>query len=47
MDYGLEPGFEPKHIDRKSIYIHLEARIQYLQDFLDWSSGEFNAPSIP
>lgn len=40
MDYGLGPGFEPKHIDRKSLYTSLEERIKYLHYFLDFNSGE-------
>ncbi|KAJ5586940.1 uncharacterized protein N7459_002705 [Penicillium hispanicum] len=43
MDYGLGSGFEPKHVDRKSIYVHLEDRIKYLQDFLEWSSADVEA----
>lgn len=40
MDYGLDPGFEPKHIDRKSLHTNLEARINYLKYFLDFNAGE-------
>jgi hypothetical protein len=40
-DYGLDPaGFEPKHIDRKALYVSLEERIKYLHDFLDFNSGK-------
>lgn len=43
MDYGLDPGgFEPKHIDRKSLYTSLEERIKYLHHFLDFNAGEHN-----
>ncbi|KAJ5364086.1 uncharacterized protein N7496_009799 [Penicillium cataractarum] len=42
-DYGLGPGFEPKHIDRKSIYVNLEERIKYLHDFLDFNSADIEA----
>lgn len=44
-DYGLGPGFEPKHIDRKSLYVNLEERIKYLHDFLDFNSGKYLNPS--
>ncbi|KAF3394570.1 hypothetical protein F1880_005133 [Penicillium rolfsii] len=43
-DYGLDPvGFEPKHIDRKAIYVSLEERIKYLHDFLDFNSADIEA----
>jgi hypothetical protein len=29
-----------KHIDRKDLYTNLEARIQYLHTFLDFSSSQ-------
>lgn len=40
MNYGLGLGFEPKHIDRKSLYTSLEERIKYLHYFLDFNSGK-------
>ncbi|EPS27858.1 hypothetical protein PDE_02802 [Penicillium oxalicum 114-2] len=42
-DYGLGSGFEPKHIDRKSLYVSLEERIKYLHDFLDFNSTDIEA----
>lgn len=39
MDYRLGSGFEPRHIDRKSLYTSLEERIKYLHHFLDFNSG--------
>lgn len=41
-DYGMGPGFEPKHIDRKSLYVSLEERIKYLHDFIDFNSGKLS-----
>lgn len=38
-DYGLGPGFEPNHVDRKSLYVNLEERIKYLHNFLEWTNG--------
>ncbi|KAK3311104.1 Protoglobin-domain-containing protein [Chaetomium strumarium] len=32
-----------QHIDRKSLYTNLEARIQYLHSFLDFGSGDIDA----
>lgn len=49
MDYGipgLAPGFEPKHIDCKSLYTSLEERIKYLHYFLDFNAGT-NSPRLP
>lgn len=43
-DYGLGPGFEPKHIDRKSLYTSLEERIKYLHYFLDFNAGNYAPP---
>ncbi|KAF7719882.1 Uncharacterized protein PECH_000946 [Penicillium ucsense] len=43
VDYGLGPDFEPKHIDRKSLYVSLEERIKYLHDFLDFNSTDVEA----
>jgi hypothetical protein len=40
-DYGVDLGFEPEHIDRKSLYVSLEERIKYLHHFLEWSSGMY------
>ncbi|KAF3025708.1 hypothetical protein E8E14_014185 [Neopestalotiopsis sp. 37M] len=38
------PGSRPmKHIDRKDLYTNLEARIQYLHTFLDFSSNDIEA----
>ncbi|KAJ5278938.1 hypothetical protein N7478_004310 [Penicillium angulare] len=42
-DYGLGPGFEPMHIDRKSLYVNLEERIKYLHHFIEWSSADVEA----
>lgn len=38
----MGPGFEPKHIDRKSLYVSLEERIKYLHDFIDFNSGNLS-----
>lgn len=37
------PATKPRiqHIDRKSLYTDLEARVKYLHSFLDFSSGRF------
>jgi hypothetical protein len=40
-DYGLGAGFEPKHVDRKSLYTSLEERIKYLHHFLDFNAGMY------
>lgn len=34
-----------KHIERKELYINLEARVEYMQSFLDFSSSAAN-PSV-
>lgn len=38
-----EPGYHaenhPRHVDRKALYTDLEARIDYLQRFLDFNAG--------
>lgn len=39
MDYGLGEGFQPKHVDRRSLYVSLEERIKYLHEFMEWSDG--------
>jgi hypothetical protein len=37
---SANPGTIPmKHIDRKAIFTNLEARIEYLQSFLDFSES--------
>ncbi|PYH43277.1 protoglobin family protein [Aspergillus saccharolyticus JOP 1030-1] len=43
MDYSLEPGRHMKHVDRKALYTRLEARINYLRDFLDFNSSDVEA----
>lgn len=40
-DYGMDFGFEPEHVDRKSLYVSLEERIKYLHSFLEWTSGMY------
>lgn len=41
-DYGVDlGGFEPEHVDRKSLYVSLEERIKYLHAFLEWTSGMY------
>ncbi|KAJ5157213.1 uncharacterized protein N7482_008313 [Penicillium canariense] len=45
VDYGLGPGPEPKHIDRKGLYVSLDDRIKYLHEFLDFNSGK-NRPVL-
>lgn len=40
-DYGLGVGFEPRHVDRKSLYTSLEERIKYLHHFLDFNAGMY------
>ncbi|KAJ5526838.1 hypothetical protein N7513_010997 [Penicillium frequentans] len=39
-DYGVDFGFEPEHVDRKSLYVSLEERIKYLHAFLEWTSED-------
>ncbi|ORY62110.1 Protoglobin-domain-containing protein [Pseudomassariella vexata] len=40
----MAPNSRPmKHIDRKDLYTNLEARIQYLHTFLDFSSNDIEA----
>ena len=39
MDYLLDTDRPIKHVSRKAIYTSLEARIDYLRDFLDFNSG--------
>lgn len=36
-----------QHIDRKDLYTNLEARIQYLHTFLDFSSSTYLLPRQP
>jgi hypothetical protein len=36
-----------QHIDRKELYTNLEARIQYLHSFLDFSSRTYFALTYP
>lgn len=36
-----------KHIDRRELYTSLEARIQYLHSFLDFSTRTPPSPSPP
>lgn len=38
MEIPLDPGRPIKHVSRKDIYTRLEARIDYLKDFLDFNS---------
>lgn len=35
-----------RHIEREDLYTNLEARIQYLHSFLDFSAGTPPSPSI-
>ncbi|KAI9931833.1 hypothetical protein ASPWEDRAFT_169325 [Aspergillus wentii DTO 134E9] len=42
MEYLLE-GRPVKHVDRKSLYTRLEARINYLREFLDFNSCDVEA----
>lgn len=35
-----------KHIERKDLYTNLEARIQYLHTFLDFSSSRCIVPTM-
>jgi len=46
-DYGLGVGFEPKHIDRKSLYTSLEERIKYLHHFLNFTAGMYPMALVP
>ena len=34
-----QPDQSPKHIDRKALYTSLDARLKYLQDFLNVNSS--------
>ncbi|CAG9939941.1 unnamed protein product [Clonostachys rosea f. rosea IK726] len=36
-------SYEPEHIDRKSLYTNLEARIDYLHRFLDFNENDIEA----
>ncbi|KAF7592771.1 hypothetical protein BBP40_012529 [Aspergillus hancockii] len=39
----FDTGRPIKHVDRKALYTRLEARINYLQDFLDFNSADVEA----
>jgi hypothetical protein len=39
MEALLEGGRPVKHVSRKALYTRLEARINYLKDFLDFNSS--------
>lgn len=41
MEIPLDTGRPIKHVSRKAIYTRLEARIEYLHDFLNFNSGVF------
>ena len=41
MEIPIDPGRPIKHVSRKAIYTRLEARIDYLRDFLNFNSGVF------
>ncbi|KAL2826826.1 Protoglobin-domain-containing protein [Aspergillus cavernicola] len=43
MVYFKLDGRPVKHIDRKALYTRLEARINYLKEFLDFNSGDVEA----
>ncbi|PWY72371.1 hypothetical protein BO70DRAFT_298025 [Aspergillus heteromorphus CBS 117.55] len=43
MDYNFETNRPMKHVERKALYTRLEARIEYLRDFLDFNSGDVEA----
>lgn len=43
MVYFKLDGRPVKNIDRKALYTRLEARINYLKDFLDFNSSMFPA----
>ncbi|KAI9375717.1 Protoglobin-domain-containing protein [Aspergillus egyptiacus] len=43
MVYFELDGREVKHVDRKSLYTNLEARINYLKEFLDFNSNDIEA----
>lgn len=40
MEHSMASGPEPKHVDRKMLYVSLEERIKYLHDFLDFNAGK-------
>ncbi|KAL2871092.1 protoglobin family protein [Aspergillus lucknowensis] len=42
VDFKLD-GRPVKHIDRKALYTRLEARIDYLKEFLDFNSSDVDA----
>lgn len=39
MEIPIDTGRPIKHVSRKAIYTRLEARIEYLRDFLNFNSG--------
>jgi hypothetical protein len=39
MEALLEGGRPVKHVSRKALYTRLEARLNYLKDFLDFNSS--------
>ncbi|CAG8042148.1 unnamed protein product [Penicillium olsonii] len=41
MDYRMPP--EPKHVDRKLLYVNLEERIKYLHHMLDFGAADVEA----
>jgi hypothetical protein len=40
MERLLDEGFQPKHVDRKALYVNFEERIKYLHDFLEFGIGK-------
>jgi hypothetical protein len=40
MEKLLDEGFQPKHVDRKALYVNFEERIKYLHDFLEFGIGK-------
>lgn len=47
MVYFKLDGRPVKKIERKALYTHLEARVNYLKDFLDFNSSTQPIPPSP
>ncbi|CAL5867605.1 uncharacterized protein PFLUO_LOCUS1824 [Penicillium psychrofluorescens] len=43
MERLLDNGFQPKHVDRKALYVNFEERIKYLHDFLEFGIADVEA----
>ncbi|KAJ5818441.1 hypothetical protein N7474_004032 [Penicillium riverlandense] len=43
MERLLDEGFQPKHVDRKALYVNFEERIKYLHEFLEFGIADVEA----